>query len=171
MEENPRRGNWSCVSVSVDDSDPRYPGALCDRCGVQGTVARALRFGPGRLVLRYCSPCWPAVQMELEARQEEEYELWQEADRAWFELWERSPQGTVPSPPIQPVWNFASRTWYDVRVFLALVATLPSGDGATSAHLVEVAGEIREMADEMDGPIPPDVQDFLARHIGPSPEA
>jgi hypothetical protein len=131
-------------------------------------VARAFRSGPTRLVLRYCGPCWPAVQKELEARQKEENEQWMEVDRAWFELWERSPQGTVPPPPNQPVWNLASRTWHDTRRFLALVATLPSDDGATSAHLAEVAAEIRDTADEMDGPIPPDVQDFLARHLGPS---
>ena len=168
MQRDSRGPTGSSVSVSVDLTDPRDAAALCDRCGVQGTVARALRSAPNRLVLRYCSACWPAVQQELEDRQREEQEEWEKADHAWFELWERSPQGTLPSPPMQPIWSSASRTWFDVRNYLALIAQIPTGAGATSAQLAEVAAEIRDTADEMDGPIPPDVQDFLARHLGPS---
>ena len=163
MQQNSRRESRSLVSVSVDDTDPRDPGASCDRCGVQGTVARASRSGPPALVLRYCSACWPAVQGELEDRQREEMDQWEVADRAWLALWERSPQGTRPAPLTQPVWTTASRSWFDVRRYLALPAEVPSaGAGLTPAQLAEIAEEIRSTANDMDGPIPSDVEDFLA---------
>lgn len=132
------RSSGSSVSVlRIDDTDPRDPAARCDRCGIQGTVARAVRHTDPPLVLRYCGQCWPSAQEELAQRQREE----------------RAP------------WNTASRTWYDARRFLELIARPPKGGGsATPAILATIAAEIRAQAAEMDGPIPPDIADFLARH-------
>lgn len=138
---------WVCmhsvVSVIVDDTDPRDPAALCDRCAGEGTVVRVVRHSIPPLVLRYCNPCWPAAQQELQERQREE-------------------RASLPSPP---AWSSTSRSWYDARQFLALVAQPPKGcRPLTPAEFATIAAEIRAEADGMDGPVPPDVEDFLARH-------
>jgi hypothetical protein len=130
----------SVTVVEVDNTDPRDPVARCDRCGIQGTVARAVRHTDPPLVLRYCGQCWPSVHEELDQRQHED-----------------------PTP-----WSTGSRTWYDARQFLGLIAQLPKGGASpTPAILATIAAEIRAQAAEMDGPIPSDIADFLAMHSPP----
>jgi hypothetical protein len=124
--------------VTVDETDPRDPTANCDRCGARGTVARAVRHTDPPLVLRYCSPCWPAAQSELEAR-----------------------QGAA--------WSTNSRTWFDARRFLALIAVpTKRGPAPTSSIFAAIAADIRAKAAEMDGPIPKDIEDFLSSHGPPA---
>jgi hypothetical protein len=154
----------SVTVMTVDDSDPRDPVASCDRCGTRGTVARSVRHTDPPLVLRYCGQCWPAAQEELEQRQREEHVQWQKAERAWSEVRGHDPQGAPPPPP---AWSNASRSWYDTRRFLAVIAQLPIGDPTTAAHLAAIASEIRAQAAEMDGPVPADIAEFLARHLPP----
>ena|SRR6185503_3580676 len=121
------------VSVTVDDSDPRDPMANCDRCGARGTVARAVRHTDPPLVLRYCSHCWPDARDQLEPE------------------------------PDEAAWSSNSRCWFDVRRFLALIAAPTNGGRpATPEVLAAIAAEIRATAHEMDGPMPPDVEDFLS---------
>jgi hypothetical protein len=137
--------------VTVDDTDPRDPSARCDRCGSRGTVARAARDGDPPLVLRYCSPCWPAAQEELEARQRDELKRWQETEGASLEM-----------------WTSASRSWYDTRRYLALLTQpVKEGPALPSADLATIAADIRAVATEMDGPIPEDVDNFLAMYSRP----
>jgi hypothetical protein len=66
-------------------------------------------------------------------------------------------------------WSTNSRTWFDTRRFLALIA-LPTkgGPAPTSSQLAAIAADIRAKADEMDGPIPQDIEDFLSRHGPPA---
>jgi hypothetical protein len=128
------------VSVTVDDSDPRDPGARCDRCGTLGTIARATRHTDPPLILRYCSPCWPFAETEIEERKREE----------------------------RGRWTISSRSWHDARRFLAMLGQLPrEGASPTPQHLATLAAEIRVGAGEMDGPIPSDIADFLASHTLP----
>lgn len=137
----------SVTFVTLDDSDPRDPSAQCDRCGTRGTVARAVCHTEPPLVLRYCSSCWPAAQEELEARQRDE----------------------LASASAPPAWSSASRSWYDIRRFLALIEQPVNGGRApTSADLAAIAADIRAKAAEMDGPIPPDVEDFITKHSPPA---
>jgi hypothetical protein len=139
--------SFSQVGVTVDETDPRDPGAQCDRCGRRGTVARAMRHSQPPLVFRYCSACWPEAQQELEARQGEAF----------------------PSSSAPVAWSSSSRSWHDTRSFLILIATPPSGGSApTSMELAVIAQDIRAKAAEMDGPIPSDIQDFLDRHLPPA---
>ena len=157
------------VSIPIDNSDPRDPAARCDRCGREGTIARAVRHTEPPLVLRYCGDCWPVAQEELEERQRDVQEQSKEAHRAWVDVSRRNPQAAPPAPQSPPGWSSASRSWYDVRKFLTLIAQpTQGGPAATSAQLAEIAAEIRATAIEMDGPMPPDVEEFLARHP-PSP--
>ena len=163
------RSSDMSVTIEIDDTDPRDPAARCDRCGAQGTIARAVRHTAEPLVLRYCGPCWPAAQEELDARQREEHERWQEAARA-FAMHDRSSQGaTAPPPSPPPGWSCSSRSWYDTRRFLAhLAQPVKGGPAPTPAQFAAIAVDIRGRATEMDGPIPPEVEDFLARHNPPS---
>jgi len=39
---------------------------------------------------------------------------------------------------------------------------------ATPEQLAEIATEIAAKANEMDGPMPPDVQAFITKHLPPS---
>jgi hypothetical protein len=121
----------SRFEATVDETDPRDPTANCDRCGARGTVARAVSHTDPPLVLRYCSPCWPTAQEELEATQ-------------------------------SVAWSTTSRSWFDARRFLALIALpMKGGPAPTSSHLAAIAADIRAKAAEMDGPIPQDIEDFL----------
>jgi len=158
----------SSVTVTVDDTDPRDPAALCDRCGRRGTIARAVRHSQPPLEYHYCGTCWPAAQKELESRQREEVEQWQKALRASFDMRNRDAGGqSAPLPP--PTWSTGSRSWYDTRRFLELIAQPTKGGPApTLTILASIAADIREKAVEMDGPVPPDIEDFLAKYPPPA---
>ena len=158
----------SSVSVTVDETDPRDPAVQCDRCGRQGTIARALRHSQPPLVFRYCSSCWPEAQQELEARQRDEHKQWKEAQSvlAARDVYSRAAFASSSAPV---AWSSSSRSWHDTRRFLALIAQPPNGGRApTTIDLAVIAEDIRAKAAEMDGPIPPDVQDFLDRHSPPA---
>ena len=160
-----RSSSRSSVSMTFDDTDPRDPDARCERCARQGTIARAMRRTDPPLILRYCGPCWPAAQDELVAQQREEDERWQRARSEWFNLWRRGSQGVAESPPPPPAWSLSSRSWHDTRLFLAAIAHPPRGGFApTPEQLAEIAADIRGKVIEMDGPVPPDVETFLAAH-------
>jgi hypothetical protein len=153
------------VTLAVDDTDPRDSTARCNRCGSQGTAARAVRHTEPPLVLRYCSSCWPTAQEELEARQRDELKKWREARRASFEARDSDPRGRSALPLAPAPWSSASRSWYDARRFFALLGQpVKGGSPPTSSHLAAIAADIRSKAVEIDGPIPPDVKDFLARY-------
>ena len=160
---------WSKVSTPVDDSDPRDPAANCDRCGREGTIARAVRHTEPPLVLRYCGPCWPTAQEELQERQRAEQEEASKAYRAWLDVWRRDRDAAPAAPPPPPGWSSSSRSWHDVRQFLALIAQPPKGGPAgTPEQFAEIAAEIRTTAIEMDGPMPADVGEFIDKHLRPS---
>ena len=156
----------STVSIEVDDSDPRDPTALCDRCGTRGTIARAMRHTEPPLILRYCGPCWPEAQREIEARQREEQEKWRAAKREWSATRDRGARESSDSPP---GWSSNSRSWHDVSRFVSKVQAWATIAGApAAAQLAEIVAEIREKASEMDGPMPADVEDFLRKYTPPS---
>jgi hypothetical protein len=160
--------SFSTVSVTVDETDPRDPVAQCDRCGHRGTVARAVRHSEPPLVFRYCSSCWPEAQQELEARQRDEINQWKEAQSVLVprDVYSRE---ALASSSTSVAWSSSSRSWHDVRRFLALIAQPPSGgQTATTTHLAVIAEDIRAKAAEMDGPVPPDIQEFLDRHSPPA---
>jgi hypothetical protein len=120
-------------------------------------------------VLRYCGPCWPTAQAELEERQHAEQEEARKTHLAWLDIWRRDRDAAPAAPPPQPGWSSSSRSWHDVRQFLTLIAQQPKeAPAATPEQLAEIAVELRSAAREMDGPIPADVGEFIARHLSPS---
>jgi hypothetical protein len=142
------------VSISADTVDPREPSTRCDRCGNLGTIARATRHSEPPLVLHYCAECWPTASKELEARQEEELNQSRISMR-------QSPDDAI-SPP---AWTAASRSWYDVLLFLELMRKAANaGQTLTGEQLVSLASEIRATASEMSGEMPPEVEDFIRRY-------
>jgi hypothetical protein len=156
----------SSVSITVDDADPREPSSRCDRCGNQGTVARAVRHSEPKEIFRYCITCWPAAQQALAQRQAEEQNEYRQAYRAWVSERSGSPN-REPAPPAG--WSSSSRSWGDVQRFLGLIAgQMKGGPGATPAQLSQIAGDIKDKAAEMVGRMPRDVKAFLAKHLPPS---
>jgi hypothetical protein len=68
-----------------------------------------------------------------------------------------------------PALSSASRSWYDTRSFLAQIEQpVKGGRALTSMDLAGIAADIRATAAEMDGPIPPDVEDFIMKHSSPA---
>src|SRR3954471_7630575 len=129
----------SITTVEIDDSDPRDPTAQCHSCGRIGTVARATRHLEQRLVLRYCSECWPAAQAELEAGQDDDLRNWNEEQRTWFASGRADASPEPPTP-----WSISSRAWYDVSRFLELMAQkMNDGVSLTAKQLVGLARDIK----------------------------
>lgn len=162
-----KMGPDSVATLTVYDSDPRDPTARCDRCGNKGTVVRVQRHEPAPLILRYCGPCWPAASEELEQRQRDEQKQWQTAWREWNQMQRQGSSASEPTPPA--AWSASSRSWYDARRFLELISQpVKGGPAATPAQLAEIATEISAKANEMDGPMPSDIQAFMTKHLPPS---
>ena len=129
------------IQVSVmDETSPRDSDALCDRCGVRGTLARATREGPPPEVHRYCGPCWPAARVELETARPGG---WAMASRTWYDA---------------------------ERYLERLTATAALGPSVLSAAaLAALAAYIVATAPEVDGPMPASVEAFVRRHGAPAP--
>lgn len=162
-------GSHGVASVTVDETDPRDPKALCDRCGNKGTVVRVERHEPAPLILRYCGACWPAADEELQQRQRDEQKLWQTANREWNEMRRQGSPAAPEPPPLPAPWSVASRSWHDARRFIELITQRANGGmAATPEQLAEIATEIAAKANEMDGPMPPHVQAFITKHLPPS---
>lgn len=123
------------VSV-MDETSPRDPDALCDRCGVRGTVARATREGPPPEVHRYCGLCWPAARAELKTARPGG---WAMASRTWYDAEQYLERLTMTAA--------------------ALGASAPS-----AAALAALAAYIVATAPEVDGPMPASVEAFVRRH-------
>jgi hypothetical protein len=157
----------SVASLTVDDSDPRDPSARCDRCGTQGTIARAIRHSEPLEIFRYCINCWPAAQEDLERRQTQELNEYHQASRAWDSERLRDPKRERPKPPAP--WSGNSRSWSDVQRFLELItAKLEELPRTTPPPFPEIAAEIQATAAQMVGHMPAEVAEFLAKYLPPS---
>jgi hypothetical protein len=156
-------GARGVVVVVIDDADPRDPAARCDRCGAQGTIARATRHTEPPIVTRYCGARWPEAQAALETDRADG----REAFRRWVEASRRDPAGAPPRPPAPPAFSSASRSWHDTRRFLQRVRP----DDAPASRwpdLSRAAKDIRSRAPQMEGPMPPDIAAFVDRFDPPA---
>jgi hypothetical protein len=160
-------GTRGVVVVVVDDADPRDPAALCDRCGVRGTIARATRHTEPPIVTRYCGACWPEAQAALEAQLAAERADRRDAYRRWAESSHRNPAGAPPRPTAAPAFSSASRSWHDTRRFLQRFMP-DDAPPSRLADLARAAKDIRTRAPQMEGPMPPDIAAFVDRYDPPA---
>lgn len=140
--------NSVSISFEDDDSSPRDPAARCDRCGCTGTVARLMRHDTTPPVVeRFCDACWQPRRAELEPLR------------------------------IGTTWNV--RSWAFVLEAIREVedgmAEARASGRCTAEELAEFPGFLREMAaeiltaaDEIDGPMPAGVSEFVRRHGDPA---
>ena len=139
--------NRVSISFDHDDSSPRDPTARCDRCGRTGTVARLTRYdSTPPAVERFCDACWQPRRAELE------------------------PLGIGTSWKVLS-WAFVLES---VREIEDGVAEARSSGRSSPAAMAEFRGYLREMAEgivarahEIDGPMPPEVAEFIRRHHDP----
>lgn len=156
------QGSWSRVSAS-DQPSPRDPNATCDNCGTRGTVGRVTRRGKTIVVKRFCRACWPSMRARAEEEQRLISEQWMSAARSRG----HSPASrSVPmSRPESITWE--SRDWSDSVEFISLMLRLSAGSVDADAF-AELAAAILEQADEMDGPMPPEIEAFVERYGRPA---
>ena len=135
---------------------PLDPEGVCSRCQKFGTVARVTtRTDPPRTV-RFCGACWREVRaayMSTDGGPEPK-----DAHERIARLDE------MDSPPA----STESRSWDDAVDFLRLVLTARDdperGREITPALLSELASEMAADADQMDGPMPEEVERFLREY-------
>ena len=149
-------GDTEMIGVNFD-GPPRDPDALCDRCGARGTIAQVKRVGREVTLTRYCTACWPQIRAEMTAEQRRKEE---EMNTSWR-------VGSTALPEAlrsRPTWKqreesvtWESRSWSDVREFIALVSKVPINDD----QLARMKGELEKLAAEMDDPMPDDIKAFL----------
>jgi hypothetical protein len=160
--------------MPVDNQPAREPDALCEGCGVRGTVGRASRHDASGTYVeehRYCADCWPEWSAFHRAR-------WLERGRQEIQAWQdalRDSTDTDTPPPTPPAWGmvFPSATWHGV---LDLVERLMEQvryyrDPPSREVLARFAAQIRDHAGEMVGPMPLEVRDFLAKFGSGSSDA
>ena len=148
------------IVTGEPEPSPREPDATCDGCGATGTVGQATRFTSPRTVRRFCRACWPAARRRLAAAWGAEMDA-----RA-----ERLGRGEASGGDAPPGFSFRSRAWDDAVEFLERIEAAGAGGepGPTRADLAALAAQIRSLAPEMDGPMPPAVADFLRRFDPPA---
>ncbi len=141
--------------VVVGGEPVREPDALCEGCGVRGTVSRATRQdgrGNALEVHRFCAKCWPEQSARYEAR-------WREERRIASDHWHRHPN--EPPPPPSGM-SFETATWHGILKYLEGYRR----DGYESMSedvLARTAADIQARAPEMEGPMPYDVELFVRR--------
>lgn len=134
------------------------PDAVCEHCGVVGTIGRAARTdGDGHPIEihRSCLSCWPEEMARYRAR-------WAEEDRLASERWMRNP-AVHPQPPARGM-VFDALTWHTT---LELVRDIQRGvwGSASREDLRRTAQDIAGYSRDFRGDIPMDVEMFLHEHL------
>ena len=151
-EASPTTTSTVIVMGSEDaDGSPREPDAVCDRCRTFGTIARVTTKSEPPRILRFCARCWREVRSRYMSH---------DGDQPWDAGFATEPR------------SVASRSWDDVVDFVRLVLTARQdpvrGAEITNDLLSQLATEIATEADDMDGPMPDEIDHFL-REYAPSP--
>lgn len=158
----------SDASVSVTPiyetiPDTREPDAVCEGCGVVGTIGRATRThesGTPSETHRFCSKCWVEQSARYRARWDEERRVSRDAHR-------RS-RTSGPSGP--SYWSsFESMTWHGVLELLSAFRKHMQERGPIPAtHLTELATLYRNNAHKFEGEMPYEVELFINQYAPPS---
>ena len=144
-------------SITTADSG-REPEAVCEGCGVTGTVGRAARAAPTGETLeirRFCASCWPEQSARYRAR-------WDEEDRLWTDQFMR---GRVPSRGAGPGMSFISATWHGTlelveQIERSMIAPIPP----SPESLARMAADIERHAPDKEGEMPFAVEAFIRRY-------
>jgi len=132
------------------------PDALCDGCGVRGTVSRARRLGEHNEELelhRFCASCWAEEGARLQAR-------WKEQDRVAHEAWIFD---GAPRPPSRGA-TFGSATWHlYLELVERLVPAIRRGE-VDDAYLTQLAQEMQQSAAWRVGRMPIRVLAFIQQY-------
>ena len=155
-------GEACVVALGVAAPNPREPDAICEGCGVTGTVGRAVRTdndGNATETHRFCLTCWPEQSARYRAR-------WEDEDRRSaddFFRGRRAAQGAGPGS-----W-FEASTWHGTLDFVRLIersmiALIPP----TPSDLADIAAQIQQRAAEVEGEMPFEVESFIRRYTSPS---
>jgi hypothetical protein len=149
------------ICAPVDNRPAQEPDAVCEGCGIRGTVGRASRHDASGAFVeehRYCADCWPERSAFYRARWDEQG---RRASLAWCE---RPPEGPDTPPP--PNWGmvFVSATWHDVIDLVQRLTDMARSyrEPPSPEALARAAAEIRKSAAERVGPMPEEVRAFLA---------
>ncbi|HEY5059987.1 MAG TPA: hypothetical protein VII52_00565 [Gemmatimonadaceae bacterium] len=154
----------SCVVVGPppDERLGQDPEAVCEACGVVGTVGRAIRTDNTGAVIeahRFCFNCWPEQSARYRAR-------WMEAmtqrQERFLRGFERGSSGSGEG------MSFEAATWHttlDVvrQIEAAMIAPVPP----TKEVLEQYATQIAANAPRLDGAMPFEVETFIRRYGRP----
>ena len=148
------------VIIGGDDRPLIDAEAVCEGCGVRGTVGRAVRSeanGNPVEVHRFCAECWPEWPAFYRAR-------WEDRVRIATLAWKDQPPGTSVEPPAPSGMWFESATWHGVIdvVKRLMRESRYYREPPSREVLARVASEIRAKAGEKVGPMPIEVRAFLA---------
>ena len=132
------------------------PDQVCEVCGTQGTVGRAMRTdanGDPTEIHRFCAPCWPEHAARYRARWDEERRLARDARI-------RARGGEHPQ---HFGTSFASATWHGILDRVKQIDRAVH-EGNSPAGLGRLAAEIAEGAADRVGDMPFEVECFLREH-------
>jgi hypothetical protein len=148
----------SFVGTIDTESLGRDPDAVCEGCGVVGTVGRAVRTSADdqhREVHNFCAKCWPEQSARYRAR-------WKEEDRLWREEFHR---GRTKARGAGPGMGFISATWHGILEMIDKIeATMVAPAPPTKEALAAIAADIERHAAEREGEMPYRVEAFIRRH-------
>lgn len=137
--------------------EPLDPSGVCDACGVTGTVAVTVLHTSPETVRRYCEPCWPAARQAFEEERE---------DRMMQFMRQGLRAGPFRQPEKPPASSAASRSWYDVNLFIEqYLLPADGGPGADAGTLASMARDLVRDAPKMNGPMPANIADFVAKQL------
>ncbi len=143
---------------------PQEPNEVCEACGAQGTVGRAMRTdqsGAPTETHRFCAACWPEHSARYRARWEEERRL---VTDAWF----RAPRAARPP---SGGMGFESATWHATLEFVRDIRRASQElDGRQLAGLGRLAREMAAGAADRVGDMPWEVETFIREHEGDANE-
>ena len=148
------------VIIGGDDRPLIDAEAVCEGCGVRGTVGRAVRSGANGNPVeehRFCAECWPEWSAFYRAR-------WEDRVRRATLAWQDQPPGASIEPPAPSGMWFESATWHGVIdvVKRLMRESRYYRDPPSREALARVASEIQAKAGAKVGPMPIEVRAFLA---------
>lgn len=150
------------VGPEPDERLGRDPSAVCEACGVVGTVGRAVRTDRTGAVIeahRFCFDCWPEQSARYRAR-------WMEEIRRARQRLFRRLEPAVPNGG--QGMAFEAATWHTTvdmvrRIEATMTAPAPPAPPSPE-ELEQIAAQIAANAPQLEGEMPFEVEMFIRRY-------